>query len=302
MKTAQEFFIEDFQKALFPLDTNRFLITKGVPQISAYLSKVLDENEKSISFLAQTRVYAAKPHLHLRRTVKLDAVAEYFLYDLIYRNKAKFRKPHSATHRHFGYRFHDGEPISPTESYRGYKGAISAAQKKYKHSISFDVASYFNSLYHHDLVAWMANIDASTEDYNSFGQFLREINSGRSIDCLPQGLYPAKMIGNDFLRFIDNHHALKCSESIRFMDDIVIFDNDEELLKRDFLYIQRILGDKGLSVNPHKTQRDAHSAVKFESDLDEIKQKLLKRRRFMITVGYDDENNAIQKQSVYKAK
>jgi hypothetical protein len=58
------------------------------------------------------------------------------------------------------------------------------------------------------------------ELHQSQDGYLREINAGRSVDVLPQGIYPAKMIGNDFLRFVDNHHALKsssCSAYGRFL-------------------------------------------------------------------------------------
>ena len=54
---------------------------------------------------------------------------------------------------------------------------------------TFDVASYFNSIYHHDLVAWFDERGASGDDAALLGRFLREINSGRSVDCLPQGIY-----------------------------------------------------------------------------------------------------------------
>src|SRR5258707_9871515 len=54
----------------------------------------------------------------------------------------------------FGYNFNAGEPTEATLSYRGFKGANSQYRKSYAHSISFDVASYFNSIYHHDLVHW----------------------------------------------------------------------------------------------------------------------------------------------------
>ena len=57
--------------------------------------------------------------------------------------------------------------------------------------------------------------DVEDADVIAFGGFLREINSGRSIDCLPQGLYPCKMIGSDFFRFIDNSSRLKPALQIR---------------------------------------------------------------------------------------
>ncbi len=126
--------------------------------------------------------------------------------------------------------------------------------KSYAHSISFDVASYFNSIYHHDLVHWFERIGASSEDVGALGSFLREISSGRSIDCLPQGLYPGKMMGSAFLEFVQQSGRLQSDVLIRFMDDFVLFANDKETLLSDFYYVQEALSAKGLSVNPSKTR------------------------------------------------
>jgi len=58
------------------------------------------------------------------------------------------------------------------------------------------------------------------------------------------GIYPAKMIGNEFLRFVDTSGQVKSSRLLRFMDDIYLFDNDEQVLIQDFLRIQELLGLK----------------------------------------------------------
>lgn len=284
-----EFYRNDFPKTLFPLKTNLFLIENGESEILDFISKCLDTEEKAHSFLPQRRVYAAKSGHHLRRTVKLDAVSEYYLYDIIYKNRSKFRKPFSKDREHFGYRFENGAPISATTAYKAFKGAISEYSKSYKYFISIDVASYFNNVYHHDVVNWFRELAAPENEVNGLGQMLREINSGRSVDCLPQGLYPSKMIGNDFIRFVENYHGLRSSKIIRFMDDIYLFSDNEQIITSDFILIQTILGDKGLSINPQKTNRESAQHVKREREIDAAKEALLKRRRFMIAAGYDDE-------------
>jgi len=225
---------------------------------------------------------------HLRRTFKLDPVAEVFLYDLVYRNRAIFRKSFSKKRECFGYRFVKGEPIDATSAYRGFKGAYSDHANTYKYGISFDVASYFNSIYHHDLVGWLDERSAPEEDVARFGKFLREINSGRSIDCLPQGLYASKMIGNDFLKFIDNSNRLKSTILIRFMDDVALFSNKREDPSSDFYVIQDLLGQKGLSVNPAKTLT-IEDKPDVQKKVDAVRKSLLKKRRRLIITGYDVE-------------
>lgn len=292
IKTTREFFLDDYPRTLFPLRTNRVLVEHGYKQIEDYIAACLDKKDKAHSFLPQQRVYAAKPNWHLRRTVKLDPVAEYYVYDVVFRNRSLFSPAVASTRTHFGYRFESDRPLPASDSYRAFRTAITTHSKKYKSHISLDIASYFNSLYHHDIVAWLDELGASSSDVEGFGQFLREINSGRSVDCLPQGLYPTKMIGNDILKFVDESHKLKCGQLIRFMDDIYLFGNDETSLNSDFISIQKSLGEYGLSVNPKKTNRDSSPHTEISTKISDAKKSLLSRRRYIIKAVYDDEEDA----------
>lgn len=301
IESTSAFYIDDFARTLFPLATNRILIEHGEPEIRAYIAKCLDDKEKAYAFAPQKRVFISKPHGYLRRTVKLDAVAEFYLYDLIFRNRVRFRKPHVAARAHYGYRFENGSPIAATQAYKAFKGGLADYSAQYAHSRSMDVATYFNSLYHHDIVSWFYDRNASAEDAEGLGQLLREIAAGRSVDCLPQGLYPAKMIGNDFLRFVEEYHALKSAQVIRFMDDIVLFANDEQAILDDFQTIQRLIGDKGLSLNSRKTKLDEHTQASIDSSINTVKRQLLRRRRIEITTGYTAEGAEIVKRAIIKS-
>lgn len=294
MQTSREFFEYDFASTLFPMETCRFLIVNGAAEIDAHIQRCLSkaDEDKAYQFLAQTRVYASKPRNHLRRTVKLDPVSEFFLYDVIFRNRSKFRKPFHNDKKHFGYRFEDGKPIPTTASYTGYKKAVVAYAAQFDHSLSFDVASYFNGIYHHDIVAWFANLGVDMDDVNALGTYLRQSNSGRSIDCWPQGMYPAKMVGSDFLRFIEQHHGIKSSAVVRFMDDFVLYSADKDKLTEDFYLIQKLLGQKGLAVNPSKTVAGGVVAAQVEDDIDEVKANLLAKRRKAALLTYLDDFEA----------
>jgi len=298
--STRDFFMDDFARTLFPLATNRILIEHGEPEIRAYIAKCLDDDEKAYAFAPQKRVFVSKPHGYLRRTVKLDAVAEFYLYDLVFRNRARFRRPHVAVRAHYGYRFENGMPIAATQAYKAFKGGLADYGARYAHSRSMDVATYFNSLYHHDIVSWFYDRNASAEDAEGLGQLLREIAAGRSVDCLPQGLYPAKMIGNDLLRFVEEYHDLKSNQVIRFMDDIVLFADDEQAILDDFQTIQRLIGDKGLSLNSRKTKLDEHVRASIDSSIDTVKRQLLRRRRIEITTGYTEEGAEIVKRAIVK--
>lgn len=258
MSATTEFIKADFGATLFPLKTNLLMAEKHEPEISEYIyQKVLDEQNKTDNFLPQQRVYATKPYGHLRRTSKLDPVAEYFLYDITYRNRAIFRPQVSNARRSFGYRFMDGSHVSVHSAYSEYKQSLIENDIAFSHKLQFDIASYFNSLYHHDICHWFAAAPAVSEvDSKALGQFLREINAGRSVDFLPQGIYPSKMIGNDFLKRVDLSGQIKSSRLVRFMDDFTLFDNDPEVLRQDFVRVQQLLGQYGLNINPSKTFYD----------------------------------------------
>lgn len=274
--TTQNFYEADYFSTLFPMQTNRVMVQKFGKEISDYIyQKILDPTSPTDSFLLQQRVYATKPHGHLRRTVKLDPVAEYFIYDLVYRNRSQFRKPVSDIRASFGYRFDSGAPIPISKAYRDFKARISECRAKYKAHVKFDIASYFNSLYHHDLSHWFSAKEGVTDnDKAAFGQFFREINGGRSIDFLPHGIYPTKMLGNDFLKFIDLSGQLKSAVILRFMDDFYVFDDSEKIVMQDFTRIQQLVGNVGLNVNPAKTNYNSANAD-VEDLVTEIKKSLL---------------------------
>jgi len=273
---AADFIRWDYSGTLFPLRTNMIALQFNEAGLRDFVySKILSKADKDYCFLPQQRVFATKPKGHLRRTVKLDPVAEYFLYDFVYRNRSVFRKAVSDKRLSFGYRYEGGLPVSVNTSYREFKAALNDCRNKFKHHIRFDIAAYFNSIYHHDLTHWVSSRDSvSTEDAEAFGQFSREINAGRSVDFLPQGIFPAKMIGNEFLKFVDLSGQLKSAQSVRFMDDFYLFDDSMTVLLRDFNTAQQLLGQFALNVNPSKTGIDD-----FQGDVaarvSEIKKSLL---------------------------
>lgn len=179
------FYLEDQPRTLFPLTTNRILVENGEKQIADHIASIANGEA---NFLPQKTVHANKDRYHLRRTVKLDPVAEYFIYDLVYRNRTLFRKPFDKKKMHYGYRFEKGRPVAPSESYKDFKLEIWANGifDDNRH-LTFDISAYFNNLYHHDLNAWFSALaPANSKDSELFGRFLREINSGRHWTAFPR--------------------------------------------------------------------------------------------------------------------
>ncbi|WP_409488529.1 antiviral reverse transcriptase Drt5 [Pseudomonas promysalinigenes] len=256
---TREFFELDFMSGLFPLKTNKLMMENAGAELAEYVQRALSDlpGDTPYNFQGQERAHAAKPNHHLRRTIVLDPVCTFFIYDLVYRNRRAFDSRRKADRVSFGYRFIAGFPVAVHKAFGDYTKAINTERADFDHSLSFDIASYFNAIYHHDLTNWFANLTGVTSsDAKAFGIFMREINSGRSIDFLPHGLYPTKMIGAGFLSFVESSAEIKSACSLRFMDDIHLFDDSRDTLVSDFLKIQDLLGGVALNVNAAKTSFD----------------------------------------------
>jgi hypothetical protein len=88
IKTSQQFYLWDYDSTLFPLNTNRLLVEKFSAELRDFIQNEVLDND--VGFQSQHRVFATKRGWFLRPTVKLDPVAEFFMYDFIYRNRASF--------------------------------------------------------------------------------------------------------------------------------------------------------------------------------------------------------------------
>jgi hypothetical protein len=275
-----EFYKEDFNRTLFPLNTNLVLIENGAEELSRHIYQTIKGGDAA--FHVQTRAHSLKKDHHLRRTFKLDPVAEFFIYDMVYRNRAGFKQRAHAKHKAFGYYFSEGRVPSPSTSFRSFRNNVLEANRQYKYCAKFDIASYFNSIYHHDLVSWFRGEAQNHDDVALFDKYLKQINAGRSIDCLPQGILPAKILGSHYLSFIDNNTRFSSELIVRFMDDFYVYSNDLDILLADFYRIQKILGEKGLSLNSGKTEVGDIKHLDIEEEIDDIKQQLLEERSHLI--------------------
>lgn len=269
-----EFYNSDFEGTLFPLETCKFIIENAYDELDVYLNKVENPQDKEYCFLPQQVVYASKAKQHLRRTKKLDPVAEFYMYQLTYKNRTIFNRKQNDERFSFGYKFKDGKSVPINESFLEFNTRLNLMKSKYKYHIQFDISSYFNSIYHHDLVNWFASCGVPTSEVELLGQFMREINGGFSIDFMPHGIYPSKMLGSHFLSYIDYSMLIKSEEMYRFMDDFIIASDSKETVTKDFQTIQKLLGQKSLNINSHKTQLYSDTNEGIDGKVDEVISKI----------------------------
>ncbi|MBE1446069.1 reverse transcriptase domain-containing protein [Paenibacillus sp. OAS669] len=253
--------------------------------ISKKQKQVINENAQSY-FMIQPWVYALKDKKHYRQTFQLDPVSLIFIYDFVYRNRAYFQKKSYSNRECFGYTFSGDNYNSQTEEYKKFIKKLHSLKTQYEYMGKIDISNFFNNIYHHDVVSYIARI-INQQESEKIGKFLREINEGRSTSCMPQGLFPMKVIGSNFLSFIEDSRDLKSDYIIRFMDDIYFFSDDEETISNDIFSAQKLLGEKGLCLNEEKTLIIA-TEIEEENDIESIKISLLKKRRLIIN-SYTDE-------------
>lgn len=196
------------------------------------------------------------------------------MYHMAYKNRQIFNKPKIPNRKNIGYKFANGDPIAISDSYSEFNQEIQQIKTDYPYFIQFDISAYFNSIYHHDLVNWFSSCGVEQSEVELFGQFMREINAGFSIDFLPHGIYPSKMLGSHFLSYIDNSLQIKSEKMVRFMDDIIIASHSKETVTKDFQTIQKLLGQKSLNINSHKTKLFNTEENSINDDVDEIISKI----------------------------
>lgn len=290
-----EFIKTDYRRGLFPLHSTALFAELGSAALKKFIyDEILDPKEAKVSFLPCPIAYALKDRLHLRRTFVLDPIATYFLYDFVIENKKHFQVKSPSKRKMFGYAFKGSEPINAFDDYHKFRRTKYKLKAEFKYFAKVDITNCFNSFYHHDLAEAIEShvgLGASQE----FGQFLREINAGTSINCFPQGIYPAKLIGSWFLEFVEKSRQLRSSAIIRFIDDIYFFSDKQAILREDILVLQQILGNHSLSLNSEKTRLGSNHSDFEEQKLDKIKKGLLKKRVKTCPYDGDEEDDVCVK-------
>lgn len=283
---SARYLLDDHPRTLFPLDTTRIAVEQGSDRLHQHIQEHIKPGaKKGNTFPPQLRCHAAKRGLHLRRTAKLDPVAELFVYDLVLRNRKHFKADTRKTRRQYGYYFESGEPASAMTGYREFKRDVVNAENRFAFELRLDVAAYFNSIYHHDLVNYFIDSGWPPDQTSALDRFLSETTGGRSIDCLPHGLHPCKVLGAAFLHIGDRSSRIESPLMLRFLDDIHLFADDEIQLWADFIELQKLLGEKALSLNAEKTEIVEKGHSDLEAVVDDIKLGLLRVRSEWIEVS-----------------
>jgi hypothetical protein len=267
----------DHRRWIFPLRTPLVFAQTDVKALRDHIALQILEDKQPDGFVAGHLAYSRKDVHHLRRVFVLDPFSIFFLYDFVHANRKSFPKPRHSDRFVFGHCFHKGQPVDAFAEYHEFRRKKYELISKHGYFAQLDVFNCFNSFYHHDLISFVTR-KTSTEKGEQFSQFLRELNAGVSVACFPQGLYPAKVIGNAYLSLVEESRKLRVPGMARFLDDIVLAGTSTREIAEQTLELQYILDKHHLALNDAKTIV-GDKALRFqEKKLDVIKRALVEKR------------------------
>ena len=279
MDRLKRFILKDLNNHFYPLHINELLVRQGLEPLLTHLRETIAK-PNGAPFQTAPIIYTLKDATHLRQGLLLDPYALLFLYDLVYSSHKVFQKVEGLPRQQYGPAFEGNRSCSETAEIKSFRSRIASEKKRLGQYAQADIANCFNSFYHHDITAFLENtIDVNTAEL--FGRFLRQINLSRTITCFPQGIYPAKVIGNFFLSFIESSGDLNSDIVLRYIDDIALVSRDLETLRSDMFNLQSALGAHGLSLNAAKTRFSWLPSRHAIRSVGEVRRRLLKRRENM---------------------
>ena len=176
--------------------------------------------------------------------------------------------------RVMSYRLLDPDPegrmFEPrSDSYKRFKIAIGEGTAQSAFAIQADVASYFFHINHHVLENLMGASRVPGGIVKLLVKDMLEAWSGRFSYSIPQGMFPSDLLGNYYLSVLDTHLASKGIASVRYVDDLVLFYDDEHSARSSIPEICRFLRTIGLDLNESKTSViPSTDIVEEETELD----------------------------------
>jgi len=120
-------------------------------------------------------------------------------------------------------------------------------------AIKTDVASYFESLYQHNLINLLHSSGCSSEIVNLLERVLLAWMEKASHGIL-QGMFPSDFLGNFYLLFLDSDFSIRAVPHVRYVDDLYIFYSTLESAHKGLVDLCSTLRQEGLHLNESKTE------------------------------------------------
>ena len=160
------------------------------------------------------------------------------------------------------------------DTYNEYREAMTAAASGSSFALRTDIASYFFHVNHHTLENLLTSTGVPGGVIHLLVNTMLEAWSGRFSHGLPQGMFPSDLLGNYYLSTFDFYAASQGIPSVRYVDDIVMFFNDEFAARSSLAPLTRFLRTIGLDPNDAKTSIvTSDTVVREETELDSLFQE-----------------------------
>lgn len=128
------------------------------------------------------------------------------------------------------------------------------ATEKYPVVLKMDIANFFMSINQHRLVNDLEHYGVGPEIVSCLEKLLTQFTGGeRSSRGILQGIYPSDLIGNFYLRALDQFLEDVDAPSVRYVDDVYIFLKKYEDLYELFPKVIECLRSYDLALNEVKT-------------------------------------------------
>lgn len=180
--------------------------------------------------------------------------------------------------------------ISDTYATRIDKGVYKAldkailASKKYKYVAKLDFKKYFDTISHYILKEKLSRIFKDKKLLDIFSQIIDtySVNEGEGI---PIGNLTSQYFANYYLSTLDHYvkEELKIPIYIRYMDDILMFENDRDKLKRSVNLIKKYSSEKlklSLKTPIIKNVKDTVSFLGYKIGCNIVLMNSRSRNRF----------------------
>jgi hypothetical protein len=272
-------------------DTDIFPKPPELAIIKGNSSLIIDELSKidigSYRWNLARRFIIPKDELSYRVITQLDPIDSIFLSGILKEHGQKIEDKRIAKNQNivFGNRFspsEDGLLYKPDNQWSKFWEENKSRIENYNYALRFDIADFYNQIYHHTVENILIDCEFPNEIKNSISLLLKTITLKVSRG-IPVGPHSTHLLAELALIPIDNSLRMRGIVYTRYMDDFVAFCNTElecrivlnkvaEILdKQERLILQRF---KTKIFNKSEFLRECDSHLNFEP-LNETEKKIL---------------------------
>jgi hypothetical protein len=205
------------------------------------------------------RFMVPKDEFGFRRATQLHPLDSVILTAILYQfgDLLEARRPPRADDTVFSYRFEPQPDYSLYDRAGDWNHYWSEAASKCEHygyALVLDVADFYNQIYHHVIENQLNEAGVANEAVKWIMLLLKTL-TGNVSRGLPVGPHAIHLLAETAMSPVDNSFVSRGIDFIRFVDDLIIFEDSERMCRKRLYEIADILDkQQRLILNPSKTR------------------------------------------------